>query len=134
MLSSVLIVDDSVHIRRSLRMLIEHGSKVTICGEAENGAIAIEKVKELRPDVVILDLQMPVMNGLEAAREIAAIAPQTAMVMLTMHSHELLTAEARAAGIVEVISKTDAIPAQLLAFLKRVLPETGIGPRTKQGN
>ncbi len=121
MSSSVLIVDDSVHIRQSLRSLIEQESDLKVCGEAENGAIAIEKVKELRPDVVILDLQMPVMNGLEAAREIAAIAPRTAMVMLTAHTYEALAAEAQAAGIVEVLSKSDAIPARLLASLKRVL-------------
>jgi DNA-binding NarL/FixJ family response regulator len=93
---------------------------MTVCGEAENGAIAVEKVRELRPDIVILDLQMPVMNGLEAARAIAAVAPQTAMLMLTLHIHDQLSTEARAAGIREVLSKTDAIPQRLLASLKKV--------------
>jgi DNA-binding NarL/FixJ family response regulator len=56
----------------------------------EDGQAAVEKVKELKPDVVILDLQMPVMNGIEAAQEITRIAPNTAMVMLTIHWSEHL--------------------------------------------
>jgi DNA-binding NarL/FixJ family response regulator len=60
------------------------------------------------------------MNGLEAARAIAAAAPQTAMLMLTLHTCEALSSEARAAGIREVLSKTDAIPQQLMASLKKV--------------
>jgi DNA-binding NarL/FixJ family response regulator len=80
----------------------------------------VEKVRELRPDVVILDLQMPVMNGLEAARAIAQVAPQTAMVMLTLHTHDQLSTEARAAGIREVLFKTDAVPGPLMASLKRL--------------
>ena len=120
MASSVLIVDDNVSIRRSLRSCIEYHGEMIVCGEAENGAVALEKVKELQPDVVILDLQMPVMNGLEAAREIAVISPQTAMVMLTLHTHDQLVADAKAAGIAEVLSKTDAVPQRLLASLKRL--------------
>jgi DNA-binding NarL/FixJ family response regulator len=116
----VLIVDDNVSIRRSLRRCIEQDSEMTVCGEAENGAIAVEKVRELRPDVVILDLQMPVMNGLEAARAIAEVAPRTAMVMLTLHTHNQLATEAHAVGIREVLSKTDAVPGPLLASLKRL--------------
>jgi DNA-binding NarL/FixJ family response regulator len=117
---TVLIVDDNVSIRRSLRRCIESDGEMTVCGEAENGAIAVEKVRELRPDVVILDLQMPVMNGLQAARAIAEVAPQTAMVMLTLHIHDRLSTEAQAAGIREVLSKTDAVPGLLLASLKRL--------------
>ena len=63
----ILIVDDSALIRASLRSWIAKNSAWEVCGEAENGQIAVEKVEELHPDVVILDFQMPVMNGLEAA-------------------------------------------------------------------
>ncbi|MGC1650189.1 MAG: response regulator, partial [Candidatus Sulfotelmatobacter sp.] len=66
----ILIVDDSAIIRHSIRICIEHNTDWEVCGEAENGKVAIEKVRQLRPDVVTLDWQMPVMNGLEAAREI----------------------------------------------------------------
>ena len=86
MLHSILIVDDSALIRHSLRSCIEQDGNWEICGEAENGKIAVERVKELRPDVVILDLQMPVMDGLEAARQISRLAPNTAMLMSTMYN------------------------------------------------
>jgi len=81
---------------------------------AENGRIAIEKVKELRPDVVISDLQMPVRNGLDRARHIKLIAPDTAMVMFTMHTSEQLSKDAQAAGIGDIISKSEGIAEHLL--------------------
>jgi len=71
----ILIVDDSSSIRNLLRFFIEHNTDWQVCGEAENGQVAVEKVRELKPHAVILDLSMPVMNGLEAAREITRIAP-----------------------------------------------------------
>jgi DNA-binding NarL/FixJ family response regulator len=119
---SILIVDDSAPIRRSLRALIERDEDWRICGEAENGEIAVEKVKELQPDIVILDLQMPVMDGLEAGRQIALVAPGTAMVLFTMHSCDQLVRDARAVGIKEVVSKSDGLPTHLLAALKGARP------------
>ena len=115
---TILIVDDSAVIRRSLRFWIEQDSDWKICGEAENGKIAVEKVEELHPDIVILDFQMPVMNGLEAARRITVLAPNTAMVMFTMHSSEQLVKDAGAAGIQNVVSKSDDLTGHLLASLK----------------
>jgi DNA-binding NarL/FixJ family response regulator len=96
---SVLIVDDSALIRHSLRCCLEQDPDWRVCGEAEDGKVAVEKVKELHPDIVILDLQMPEMYGLAAARQITAIAPETAMVMFTMLSDGQLLKAARAAGI-----------------------------------
>ena len=95
-----------------------------VCGEADNGQTAIEKVKELRPDGVILDLQMPIMNGLEAAKQIKVIAPQAKIIMLTMHSSEQLRREARDAGIQEVFSKSEGIAERLLPSLRNL----GCGP------
>src|SRR5437660_3942305 len=115
---TILIVDDSAVIRRSLRFWIEQDSDWNVCGEAENGKMAVEKVEELHPDIVILDFQMPVMNGLEAARRITVLAPNTAMVMFTMHSSEQLVKDAGAAGIQNVVSKSDDLTGHLLASLK----------------
>jgi DNA-binding NarL/FixJ family response regulator len=120
---SILIVDDSTLIRRLLRSYIEPHRGWRVCGEAENGEVAVEKVKELRPDVVILDYQMPVMNGIEAARQIARLAPNTAMVMLTMHNCETLAKDAQAAGIKDVLSKSDEVSDHLMASLKNVVPD-----------
>lgn len=114
---SVLIVDDSAMIRRQLRSTIEENHALHVCGEAENGEIAVEKVKELRPDTVILDLQMPVMNGLEAARQISKFAPNTVMLMYTLHCSDQLLKDAEAAGIQQVFSKTDSGPNHLVAWL-----------------
>jgi two-component system response regulator NreC len=115
---SILIVDDSAPLRHALRSWIERDENWLICGEAENGRVAVEKVKELRPDVVILDLEMPVMNGLEAGREIALFAPHITMVMFTMHSSEQLVKAAHAAGIREVVSKSAENPDHLLSVLR----------------
>jgi DNA-binding NarL/FixJ family response regulator len=119
MSGTILIVDDSPFVRHAIRSCIEETNDWEVCGEAENGKVAIEKVKELHPDVVILDFQMPVMDGLEAAGQINLIAPNTAMLMFTMHNSEQLLKIAPAAGIREVLSKSDKLAEQLLASLKR---------------
>jgi len=120
-LYSVLIVDDSALIRRLLRFVIEHNTEWRVCGEAENGKMAVEMVEELHPDMVILDFQMPVMNGLEAARQITLIAPKTAMVMFTMHESPQLRNEAESVGIKDVISKSDGHLEYVIVSLRNVL-------------
>src|ERR1700746_4143114 len=115
---SNIIADDSAPVRRSLRSGIEQNSGWEICGEAENGKVAVEKVKELHPDIVILDFQMPIMNGLEAARQITKIAPNTVLLMFTMHKSEQLAQAAKAAGIRDVVSKSDSVTEHLVASLR----------------
>src|SRR5436190_21540769 len=117
---SILIVDDSAVIRGSLRSCIEQNTNWRVCGEAENGEVAIERVQELHPDIVILDLQMPVMNGLEAARQISRPAPNTAMLMFTLYSGEQLLKDAQAAGIKDVVSKSNGAAEHLLASLRTI--------------
>lgn len=123
---SILIVDDNTVLRRLIRSYIEPQGPWRICGEAENGEVAVEKVRQLHPDIVILDFQMPVMDGLEAARRIALIAPATTMVMLTMHNCEELSKVAWATGIKEVVSKSGDIASHLIASLRNVAPNTRI--------
>lgn len=118
---TILIVDDSALIRRALRSSIERNGSLFVCGEAENGKIGVEKVKQLQPDTVILDLQMPVMNGLEAAIKISEIAPRTVMLMYTMHCSEQLLKVAQAVGIQKVFSKSDGGPNQLIDWLSNAL-------------
>jgi two-component system, NarL family, response regulator YdfI len=118
---SILLVDDSAVMRRLVRFHIEANSDWQVCGEAENGQIAVELVKKLRPQVVILDFQMPVMNGLEAARYIARLAPETAMVMLTMHNSEQLSRDAHAAGIKDVVSKSGSVANDLMASVANLV-------------
>lgn len=118
MAHTILIVDDSELIRRTLRTYIEQHTDWRVCGEAENGRVAIEKVTELHPNMVILDFQMPVMNGLEAARRISQLAPETVVVMLTMHYSPELLNQAQAVGVRDVLSKSDHIAGRLLASLR----------------
>lgn len=118
--SSILIVDDNPLIRHSLRSWISQDEGWIVCGEADNGKAAVEKVKALHPDIVLMDLQMPIMNGLEAGRQIALLAPGTAIVMFTMHSCDQLVRDARAVGIQQVVSKSERLNENLLAALKNV--------------
>jgi DNA-binding NarL/FixJ family response regulator len=115
---NVLIVDDNDLVRRLLRTWLEQRPEWEICGEAENGKLAIERVKELHPDIVILDLQMPVMNGLDAAREIKRISPTTAMIIFTVHASYELVKEARKLGVADVVSKSDILGDHLLTALR----------------
>jgi DNA-binding NarL/FixJ family response regulator len=102
----VLIVDDDVSIRRLLRRLIESHANWTVCGDAEDGQQAITKAAELSPDVVVLDLAMPKMNGLQAARQISRNLPGIPMLLLTVQQvSQELTKEALHAGFKGAVSK-----------------------------
>lgn len=114
----ILIVDDNALIRHTLRSCIEQQTDWVICGEAENGQIAVDKARELHPDVVILDFQMPVMNGLEAARRISLSVPTPVLLMLTMHYSDQLRKDALAAGIRDVLSKSENVADHLLASVR----------------
>ena len=122
----VLIVDDNATIRNLVRSSIERNREWEVCGEAEDGQLAVEKVQQLHPDVVILDLQMPVMNGLGAARQITQLDPNMAMVMLTMHNCAQLLRDAQAAGIKDVVSKSDGSLNDLSASLRNLVLDSNL--------
>lgn len=103
----ILIADDDASIRRLLRRLIESHPDWTVCGDALNGHEAIDKAAELSPDVVVLDLAMPTMNGLQAAREISHNRPDLPMLLLTVQQvSKELSAEAAHAGFRGAVSKS----------------------------
>jgi two-component system, NarL family, response regulator YdfI len=103
----ILIADDDASIRRLLRRLIENHVDWTVCGDALNGNEAIGKAEELSPDVVVLDLAMPQMNGLQAAREISRTRPELPMLLLTVQQvSKELTTEAAHAGFRGAVSKS----------------------------
>jgi two-component system, chemotaxis family, chemotaxis protein CheY len=114
---SILIVDDNPSVRNVLRSAVELNTDWNVCGEAENGAMAVDKVREMNPDMVILDLSMPVMNGLEAARRIRKISPGVYIILFTMHASTQLSNEARHAGVNEVVSKLED-PSRILETLR----------------
>ena len=87
MSARILIADDHPGARSALRLLLA-SEPVEICGEAENGKQAVQKVRELNPDIVILDLIMPEMSGIQAADEIRRIAPATKLVFMSLYDTE----------------------------------------------
>ncbi|HEY6442802.1 MAG TPA: response regulator transcription factor [Candidatus Acidoferrales bacterium] len=102
----ILLADDNPKLRTRLsRMLTSAHDGWVICAEAENGKQAVSKSIELRPDVVILDLSMPVMDGLEAAREIANAFNSVPIFLYTLHTIPALEEEASKFGITQVICK-----------------------------
>jgi DNA-binding NarL/FixJ family response regulator len=116
----IAIVDDNHIIRKTLRIGIETNTDWEICGEAENGEAAVALVKATKPDLVVLDLSMPGLNGIEAATQVRAIAPATGMVLFTNHASPELATLAKSVGISAVISKdsTNAI-SRLIGALRK---------------
>ncbi len=104
----ILIVDDHDGLRLAIRNLLECQRGFEICGEAKDGAAGVEKVAALKPDVVILNIVMPVMDGFEAARQIMAVSPHSRIVMLSSYKDEQLLEEARHVGAVCYVPKSDA--------------------------
>lgn len=94
----ILIVDDQPYVRRAVRSLLESKCEWEVCGEASDGREAIEKTEELHPDVVIMDMSMPGLNGLEATRFIHQRFPASEVVILTLHDFPGLSRMAQEAG------------------------------------
>lgn len=92
---SVLIVDDNIFIRRALCESFKHQADFEVCGEAENGEKAIEKARELHPDLIVLDLSMPVMNGFDAARFLKRLMPIVPLIMYSAFGDRFVEHQAR---------------------------------------
>ena len=106
---SVLIVDDSPIFREALCEFFARESEFDVCGEAENGREAVEKAQQLYPDLIITDLSMPVMNGLEECRALKKIMPGVQVIIFTGHSDPFVEKEALSAGASAVISKFEVV-------------------------
>jgi DNA-binding NarL/FixJ family response regulator len=104
----ILVADDHEVVRRGVRALLEAQPQWTVCGEATDGREAVEKTKELTPDVVVLDIAMPKLNGLDATRLIRKEAPRVEVLILTMHHSEKFVGELLAAGARGYVLKSDA--------------------------
>ena len=115
----LFLVDDHPIVRSGLRMLFQAEPDLEIVGEADGGAEAIVAVQKLRPDVVIMDVAMPGVNGIEATRRIKEIAPETAVLALTMHEDEQYFFEMLKAGASGYIPKR-AAPDDLVAAVRVV--------------
>jgi two-component system nitrate/nitrite response regulator NarL len=123
----VLLVDDSATIRKAVRPLFDSHPKFEVCGEAEHGREAVEKAPSLRPDLIVLDLSMPVMNGLEAAPLLIKILPNVWLILFTAHDGPEVRRLSREAGIHAVVPKGKAsthLITQAESLLGSVSPPT----------
>lgn len=102
---TILIADDSIFIRKALCTLFEREEDFEVCGEAENGKEAIARAKKLHPDLILLDLSMPVMNGLDAARVLKRVMPKVPVILFSEYSGTSTEKEARSAGAWALVSK-----------------------------
>ena len=106
MAKTVLIVDDNESSRQALCELFQRQADFEVCADAENGREAIEMAEQLLPDLIVLDVCMPVMNGLDAARVLKRIMPAVPLIMYSAFADRFVEQQARLIGISDVVSKS----------------------------
>ena len=109
MVKSVLIADDNALVRQGLCELFSREADFEIYGEVENGREAIAEAQDLHPDLILLDLSMPVMNGLEAARALKRVMPEVPIIMHSAYGDSFTQREARSAGVSTLVSKSEQV-------------------------
>jgi len=117
--SRVLIVDDHAVVRMGVRIMLGENPKWEVCGEAEDGERALREIAELAPDIVILDISLPVMNGFEVAKEIRRIAPSTKIVFFSIHELSATARQIGGDGFVLKSSGVETLEATLESVLQR---------------
>ena len=115
----ILLADDNTILREGIRALLEDEHDMRVVGEAQDGRCAVKMACELSPDVVVMDIAMPLLNGLEATRQIKRARPQTKILVLTMHDNEEYIREILAAGAMGYILK-DAAARELIGAIRAV--------------
>jgi DNA-binding NarL/FixJ family response regulator len=116
---TVLLVDDHSLVRRGFRRMLDDDQVLTVVGEASNGNEAVKLAEALRPQVIVMDCQLPEMNGLEATRKILRALPETAILMLSMHAEDTLVRQALEAGARGYVLK-NAVDLDLARAIKEV--------------
>jgi DNA-binding NarL/FixJ family response regulator len=104
----ILVVDDHETVRRGVCSILESRRNTEICGEAVNGQEAVEMASQLKPDLIILDVTMPQLDGFAAARQIRTFLPEVPILMLSMHEGQRIAREAQQAGAQGFVSKSAA--------------------------
>jgi DNA-binding NarL/FixJ family response regulator len=115
----IVVADDAAMVRAGVRDLLASNAAWEVCGEACDGREAVEKVRNLKPDVIVLDVRIPVMNGFAAARKIREVSPATKILIFSMDDREDISDMAQQAGADAFVSKGDS-PSCLLNAVKRL--------------
>jgi len=115
----VLVVDDAIFMRKMVSDILE-GHGMEIVGEADNGQLAVEKYKELKPDLVTMDIIMPEMNGIDSVREIMSVDPQARIVMCSALGQQALVQDALAAGAKDFLIKPFN-PSRVIEVVTKIL-------------
>jgi DNA-binding NarL/FixJ family response regulator len=127
----ILVADDHEAVRKGVCAILSARKDLEVCGEAENGKVAIEKAHSLNPDMIILDITMPVLSGFEAAREIRKTKPQVPILILSMHESNQLIEEAKKIGVQGYVTKTQ-VGATLLHAVDSLLRNETFFPERPQ--
>src|SRR5262249_38710455 len=129
---TVLLVDDHSLVRRGFRRMLEDEPDMEVVGEAGDGEESVKLAKQLRPQVVVMDCALPGLNGLQATRQIMEDSPETAVLMLSMHSESTWVRQAIEAGAKGYVLK-DALDLELSAAIRRIAAgETVFDPKVEQ--
>jgi len=114
-MTRVLIVDDNPALRREIRRQLESAG-LEVCGEASDGIEGLEKAREVRPDLVILDVAMPRLNGIDAARELRKVQPRLPVILHTLHA-DIIRSQGMPEGVDEVVAKGEPLIPCVLKLL-----------------
>jgi DNA-binding NarL/FixJ family response regulator len=115
--NAVLIVDDNTNVRAAIRSFLERNMKIRVCGEAANGLEAIAMATARKPGLILMDLSMPSMTGVEAASIIKKQSPEARIIVFTLYSDTLSSSMARAVGVDVVVSKSEGSTGLMNALL-----------------
>ncbi|MBL7204517.1 MAG: response regulator transcription factor [Desulfobacteraceae bacterium] len=125
---TVVLADDHTIVRQGLAKLLEGEPNLRVVGEAENGREAVAKVEELKPDIVIMDIAMPMLNGIEATRQIKKVYPKTKVIILSMYSHEYYIHELLETGVSGYLLKDSSGRDIINAIHAAIKDETFLSP------
>ena len=126
----ILVVDDSELIRQQVRKILESDQRIEVCAEAENGAEAVRMARQCRPDLVLMDVFMPEISGLEALYEIKRTEPNLPVVVFTIHDSGDLRVESRNAGADGFVLKAKG-SVELLPTIHKLLPSLRLSPQQR---
>ena len=116
----IMVADDAHLVRKSLRLLLSEQSDMVVVGDAEDGCLAVEMAERLRPDVIFMDIDMPLLSGIEATRRICEKLPETKVIMLTLHNARAYIRSSMKAGASGYVLKDDMV-ADVVPAVRQVM-------------